>query len=138
MMEQLCRAYGAAYGLRSLALRLFSVYGTELRKQLLWDVCERLRAGDKQLTLGGTGAEIRDWVHATDAARAVAAFMMTASPMVPTINVGTGNGVSVAEVVGRLTVAWANEGAQAADAKFSGQSRAGDPFSLIAGTSALA
>jgi UDP-glucose 4-epimerase len=137
MMEQLCRAYGSAYGLRSLVLRFFSVYGPELRKQLLWDVCERLRAGDKELILGGIGAEIRDWVHVVDAARAVAAFMNTASPLVPTINVGTGHGVSVADVVGRLTDAWSNEGGQSVRAQYSGQSRAGDPFSLVAGTSAL-
>ncbi len=138
MMEQLCRAYGATYGLRSLALRFFSVYGPELKKQLLWDVCERIRAGDKELLLGGTGAEIRDWVHVADAARAIAAFMTNASPFVPTINVGTGRGVSVADVVGRLTGAWTAEGSPCARAKFSGQSRAGDPFSLVAGTSALA
>jgi UDP-glucose 4-epimerase len=138
MMEQLCRAYGATYGLRSIALRFFSVYGPELRKQLLWDVCEKIRAGDKELILGGTGAEIRDWVHVVDAARAVAAFMMMANRLAPTVNVGTGNGVSVADIVGRLTDAWAKEGAQFAHARFGGQSRAGDPFSLVAGTAALA
>jgi UDP-glucose 4-epimerase len=137
MMEQLCRAYGAAYGLRSLVLRFFSVYGPELKKQLLWDVCEKIRAGNKELTLGGTGAEIRDWVYVVDAARAIVALMMTASPLAPTINVGTGIGVSVVEVVRRITSAWAEQGAQPVRANFSGQSRAGDPFSMIAGTSAL-
>jgi len=137
-MEELCRAYGATFGVRSLVLRFFSVYGPELRKQLLWDVCERIRAGEQELILAGTGAEIRDWVHVADAARAVSALMLTASPLVPTINVGTGAGVSVADVVGTLTGAWAKEGAQSVHARFSGQSRAGDPFSLVAGTSALA
>jgi UDP-glucose 4-epimerase len=138
MMEQLCRAYGATYGLQSLALRFFSVYGPELKKQLLWDVCEKIRAGNKELVLGGTGAEIRDWVHVLDAARAIAAFMMMATPDVPTINVGTGIGVSVADVVGRLLGAWTEESVLSAPVKFSGQSRAGDPFSLVAGTSNLA
>jgi UDP-glucose 4-epimerase len=138
MMEQLCRAYGAAYGLRSLVLRFFSVYGPELRKQLLWDVCERIRAGERELTLSGTGAEIRDWVHVLDAARAIAAFMMSGSSQVPTLNVGTGSGVSVAEVVGMLTRAWASEGGPSVHARFSGQARAGDPFSLVANSAALA
>jgi UDP-glucose 4-epimerase len=137
MMEHLCRAYGATYGIRSLALRFFSVYGPELRKQLLWDVCERLRAGDQQLLLGGTGAEIRDWVYVTDAARAVAALMMTASAVVPTVNVGTGAGVAVEDLVARLSRAWAGAGSRPVSAHFSGQSRSGDPFSLVADGSAL-
>lgn len=61
MMEQLCRSYVQSFGIRCAVVRLFSVYGPNLRKQLLWDICSRLRSEQRTLNLGGTGAEIRDW-----------------------------------------------------------------------------
>ncbi|HJP68863.1 MAG TPA: SDR family oxidoreductase, partial [Sphingomicrobium sp.] len=49
MMEQLCRSYSTAFGIRSTVARLFSVYGPNLRKQLLWDICSRLEQGEREL-----------------------------------------------------------------------------------------
>ena len=46
-----------AYRLRSIVVRLFSVYGPHLRKQLLWDLCSRFHRGERTLVLGGTGDE---------------------------------------------------------------------------------
>jgi nucleoside-diphosphate-sugar epimerase len=37
MMEQLCQSYAITYNLRITVTRLFSVYGPNLRKQLLCD-----------------------------------------------------------------------------------------------------
>ena len=71
MMEQLCRSYAVTFGLRSTVARLFSVYGPNLRKQLLWDMCSRLQAGERTLVLGGTGAEVRDWIDVRDVDAAV-------------------------------------------------------------------
>jgi len=47
------------------------VYGSELRKQLLWDVCRKLSAGAERLELGGTGGELRDWTSVDDVVRAI-------------------------------------------------------------------
>ena len=69
MMEQMCRSYAVTFGIRSTVARLFSVYGPYLRKQLLWDLCSRLRSGEQTLVLGGTGAEMRDWTDVRDVAR---------------------------------------------------------------------
>jgi UDP-glucose 4-epimerase len=57
IMEELCRSYAASYGLRVTIARLFSVYGAELKKQLLWDMCTRLSTGSRPLVLGGSGNE---------------------------------------------------------------------------------
>ena len=54
MMESLCRSYIQTYGLDCRIVRLFSVYGPDLRKQLLWDICSRLEAGESPLLLGGS------------------------------------------------------------------------------------
>lgn len=128
MMESLCRSYGASYGLRSVVGRLFSVFGPGLRKQLLWDVCSRLEAGETALTLGGTGNELRDWTPVDEVVRALALLPQQASPETPAFNVGTGTATPVREVVQCLLRSWASP----ATLDFSGKSRPGDPFSLVA------
>jgi UDP-glucose 4-epimerase len=137
MMELLCRSYGDTYGVRSIALRLFSVYGPELRKQLLWDLCEKLRRGAAPIEMGGSGVELRDWVHVEDAVRAISECVWEAEPGVPVMNVGTGTSLSVAQVVDTVCKAWASEGGQRHLVKFSGRSRPGDPDSLVADNSKL-
>ena len=42
MMEQLCEEYSQIFGLETAVLRMFSVYGEGLRKQLLWDCSVKL------------------------------------------------------------------------------------------------
>jgi len=137
MMESLCRSYGSSYGLHSVVARLFSVFGAGLRKQLLWDFCGQLEAGRHPLQLGGTGEELRDWTDVRDVVRALALIAPLASTQAQAINVGTGLGLPVRQVAGWLADAW-GDGIAPSSIKFSGQSRAGDPFSLVADGSSLA
>jgi UDP-glucose 4-epimerase len=136
IMEELCRSYAASYGLRVSIARLFSVYGAELKKQLLWDICARLAAGTRPLVLGGTGNELRDWTEVRDVVRALDLLSAHASTEVVTINVGTGTGLSVQQIAGSIVRHWPLSAA--ADAlQFSGRSRPGDPFSLVANATKL-
>jgi UDP-glucose 4-epimerase len=65
--EELCRSYSETLGLRVAIIRIFSAYGVELRKQLLWDASRKALLGDCQFS--GTGRETRDWVNAEDVAK---------------------------------------------------------------------
>ena len=134
MMEQVCRAYAETYGLSVVNARLFSVYGPELRKQLLWDACQKLAAGAPVLELGGSGTELRDWTNIADVVRALERIADLASPEAPAINVGTGRGLNVAAVADLLVSAW-GEGTAV---RFSGLGRRGDPQSLVADAGRLA
>ena len=67
MTELLCESYARNFGLQTATVRWFSVYGPELRKQLLWDLCHRFKGRPATLEIGGTGNETRDWIHVTDA-----------------------------------------------------------------------
>ena len=137
MMESLCQSYGASFGLRSVIARLFSVYGVGLQKQLLWDICNRIEAYPSRIELGGTGEELRDWVCVDDVARVLASLGEYANVSAPTFNVGTGSGTSVREIAQLLINAWVNERGGVPELGFSGQSREGDPFSLVADTHRL-
>jgi UDP-glucose 4-epimerase len=134
MMEQLCRSYAITFGLRSTVARLFSVYGPNLRKQLLWDICSRLKAGERKLVLGGTGAELRDWTDVRDVARL---FAKIAGPPQPgtfhVINAGSGLGTTVARVAALIATYWGG----GISVEFSGVVRAGDPPSLLADDTTL-
>ncbi len=131
MMEQLCRSYASSYGLRCLVLRLFSVYGPGLRKQLLWELCRRLQDAPDSIELSGTGEELRDWTHVSDVLRSIETMADMASPEVPTLNVGTGRATSVREFAQMVVDAFA-KGGQRSKLHFNGKVRAGDPFSLVA------
>lgn len=132
MMEELCRSYATNFGLKIVIPRLFSVYGTEIKKQFFWDLCGKLSAG-KSVELGGTGNELRDWTHISDVVRALEPLSHIASEKAPTLNLATGIATSIHDIATDIASYWG--GASAANRiRFSGQSRAGDPFSLVADT----
>ena len=105
-------------------VRLFSLYGPTLRKQLLWDACHKLR-GDRA-AFAGSGTERRDWVHVDDAVDLLERAAASAAPAL-LVKGGTGNGTPVARV-GELQRATLGGPVPT----FSGQARAGDPHDLIA------
>ncbi len=125
LCEELCIEHGRAHGTASTVLRLFSVYGPGLRKQLLWDACRKARAGD--LAFGGSGLEERDWLHVDDAAALVVAAAAHASADAPVVNGGSGHGARVCDVVVQIC-----RELGAGDPRFTGEGRAGDPSRYIA------
>lgn len=131
MMESISRSYGENFGLNVAIVRLFSVYGAELQKQLIWDICRKLDAGASgPLELGGTGNEVRDWIHVSDAARLLWLAQRACSGHCPAVNGGTGRGISVRDVASAVCGAWNLP----AGLRFSGVGRPGDPHSLVADT----
>lgn len=142
MMELLCRSHGDTYALDFRVARLFSVYGPELKKQLLWDMCTRLAAGETMLMLGGTGQELRDWTHVSDVVAALTRVAFNSDPALggETVNIGTGVGTPVHTIAQSVIEAWHAQGSVGSNTplQFSGQSRPGDPFSLVADPTRLA
>ncbi len=124
MCEQLAQSYARTHELSVAIVRLFSIYGSGLQRQLLWDACCKLRAGRAQFS--GSGRERRDWVHVDDAAKLLVAAATHATPEI--VNGGTGTGASVADVVAKL---FAELGATTAPS-FDGVTRAGDPPDYVA------
>ncbi len=136
MMEELCRTYAANFGLLVVLPRLFSVYGPGLKKQLLWDLCGKFAAGG-QITLGGSGDELRDWIDVRDVVQALERLGKLASAQAPVINLASGCGTPVREIAAMVSSQWEDSGATSQNVTFSGRSRPGDPFSLVAGVSKI-
>jgi UDP-glucose 4-epimerase len=132
MMEAAAASWAGNFGLRVVLVRLFSVYGPGLRKQLVWEVLNRLARGERRLSLGGTGSETRDWLHIADAASMLVAAAGLASPAAPGFNGCTGTPVSVRDTVLALAQGFGAD----VDLVFDGQSRVGDPAHLVGRPSA--
>lgn len=128
MLEQLMQSYAENFGLRGVIVRLFSVYGPWLSKQLLWDLCSRLAGGAERLELGGDGGELRDWTDISDIARLLCLAESVASTDVPVINGGSGIATPVRDIARMLVEAW---GGHTVPVEFSGIVRHGDPYSLV-------
>jgi UDP-glucose 4-epimerase len=126
MAEDLCLSYHRSFQVAVSVIRFFSLYGPGLRKQLLWDACNRLAQGGA-LEFFGTGNEVRDWLHVRDAAALVR--MVAEAPAAGLIvNGGSGKKVTVRDVLAR-TAAFLETGAQLS---FNGCEREGDPAHLEA------
>jgi dTDP-L-rhamnose 4-epimerase len=104
--EELCLCVGRAYGIPSVALRLFNVYGP---RQALSNPYTGVAAIFSSRLLNGQpplvfedGRQSRDFVHVTDVARAFHVALATPSVRDVDINVGTGRPTSVAEVARHL------------------------------------
>jgi UDP-glucose 4-epimerase len=136
MMEDLCCSYRETYGLNCSVVRLFSVYGSEIKKQLLWDICSRLFAGHSPLRLEGSGQELRDWTHVSDVVAALELIALAPKTTKKNfaINIGTGIGTSVRDIAQIVIDTWdeRSDGTERSLLHFSGKSRVGDPQSLVA------
>lgn len=131
--ELLCESYAHNFGLKIAIVRLFSVYGPGLCKQLLWDLSHRFQQSPSILELHGTGNEVRDWLFVKDAVRVLilAAEKASCTPFI--VNGGTGIATCVRDITTILCQAWG----ESPQIKFSGKQRSGDPFSLVADTQNL-
>ena len=131
MMEMLCQSYIRNYGMHIAIVRLFSVYGAGLEKQLLWDLCNKLIANPEVIRLGGTGQELRDWIHISDVVRLLEHLTVSHQSLLA-LNGGTGTGMEVREITRLVSSFWDQE----PKIEFSGQQRQGDPPFLVADVSA--
>lgn len=69
--EELCGYYAKNYLLKITIIRFFSLYGPELKKQLIWEACNRLLANKGKAVFYGNGDELRDWLYIDDAVKLI-------------------------------------------------------------------
>lgn len=132
MAEALLSEYSAVFGIRTAALRVFSAYGPGLRRQILWDVCEKA-AVSSTVQLFGTGEESRDFVHAADVARAARVVAEKGELQGEVYNVATGKETTIRSLAVRL----AGCVRPGSTVVFSGVERAGDPSRWVADISRI-
>ena len=113
-------------------MRIFSAYGSGLRKQLLWDIYQKyLNTG--RIDLFGTGNETRDFIHISDILRALELILAYQGPE-EIFNVANGEEVSIRE----LAEIYAKQLGENTDiVRFNGETKVGDPQNWRADISLL-
>lgn len=120
--EIICKEYHTQFNLQVCSVRIFSAYGPGLKKQLLWDIWQKIQENNN-VTLFGTGKETRDFIYITDLVDALLCVINNATYTGEVYNVANGEEISIetiAEVYKR------NCGKEI-NVHFSGNERKGDP-----------
>lgn len=135
IIEKLSEMYVRNYNLRITCTRIFSVYGEGLKKQLLWDVCSKIKNANKGdvITCFGTGNEFRDWIHINDVCKSLFEISKLSCPLMY-INIGTGLPHTVSYLVNSIAKHWFSD-SDYIKISFNNQVRDGDPFSLVSDNS---
>jgi UDP-glucose 4-epimerase len=124
MAEQLCHSANRHFGLRCVLIRYFSLYGPELRKQLLWDLAAKLSSSSPSIELFGTGQETRDMFYIDDAVRLAWTMSSIDGSDNLIINGGSGEATTVRDIASALI----GQLGLSMELRFNGQSREGDPI----------
>jgi UDP-glucose 4-epimerase len=130
LVEQLFALYQRQFGTRCRLIRFFSLYGPGLRKQVIWDLAQKLASRPVELSLAGTGEETRDFLHVEDAACLITLVGERVDEAPFVINGGTGQSVTVRQVVEQF-IATAKLRTKI---RFTGLVRPGDPVHYEADT----
>ena len=124
--ERMCLIFGSAYGIPTVALRFFNVYGPRQALSnpytgVLAIFASRLLNGRAPLVFED-GQQRRDFVSVADAARACRLALERDEAAGEVINVGSGRSVSVLEIFDELRLALGSD----VEAEVTGKARAGD------------
>jgi UDP-glucose 4-epimerase len=96
--EQLCYLYHVNYGLPTVALRYFTVYGPRQRPDMAFHRFIRAGLREEPITLYGDGEQTRDFTFVADAAAATMNAGLTGVPGA-VYNIGGGSRVSINHVL---------------------------------------
>ncbi len=95
--EELCRMYTQLFGVPTAIVRIFSVYGPRLQKQLFWDTYHKYLK-NKQVELFGAGTESRDFIYIDDLVRAFDLIIQKSPFQADIYNAGSGEADTIRDV----------------------------------------
>jgi UDP-glucose 4-epimerase len=130
--EQICKEFHDFYSIKTCSVRIFSVYGPGLKKQLFWDLYNKVTTGTP-FSLYGTGYESRDFIHVLDLMKAIELVTKNASFNADVFNIANGREILIKDAV-LVFFKFFNQDIKYS---FSGDKREGDPLNWLADISKL-
>lgn len=131
--DRYANIYASVFGLSTVALRCFALFGPRHRKQVVFDLMNKLRAGQGAAEVIGTGEEERDLCYVSDIVRAACTVALRAPFQGEVYNAGG----TVPIKIGRLAEMIAEAMGFEPRLTFTGVTRPGDPNVLVADVSRL-
>ncbi|MBC7740770.1 MAG: NAD-dependent epimerase/dehydratase family protein [Bdellovibrionaceae bacterium] len=101
-LEEYVKYYARVHKLSMGAFRIFSTYGPTLKRQLIYDLVQKMIRNPELISVYGDGTEARDLSFVTDQAAAICTLVEKVNPNGDIYNVGSGQLYTVNEVIERL------------------------------------
>jgi UDP-glucuronate 4-epimerase len=103
--ELLGHVYSYLFGIRFLALRLFTVYGPRQRPDLAINTFVRLMRAGKAISMFGDGSTRRDYTHVSDIVAGIKSALTYDKSAYEVINLGNNQTISLREMIDALEAA---------------------------------
>jgi UDP-glucose 4-epimerase len=132
LAEKVCKEFWTLFGIRTCSLRMFSVYGPGLKKQLFWDLYMKAKTRTP-FNLYGSGNESRDFINIIDLEKAIELVFEFSNFEADIINIANGKEIRIKDAVSVFFSFFDFD----INYSFSGDSRQGDPVCWLADISKL-
>lgn len=93
--EHYCRVFYDVYGLPTVSLRYFTVYGPRMRPDLAISIFTRKMLKNEKITIFGDGTQTRDFTYIDDIVQANKKLLDSSNADGKVMNIGSGNRISV-------------------------------------------
>jgi len=97
--EHYCRVFYEVYGLPTVSLRYFTVYGPRMRPDLAISIFTKKMLANEPITVFGDGDQTRDFTYIEDIVKANLDLLKTGAADGCVMNVGGGNRITVNELI---------------------------------------
>ena len=99
MGEHYCRVFEELYGIRSISLRYFTVYGPRMRPDLAIHIFMHKALNNEPITIFGDGTKTRDFTYIDDIVRANITAMTKGAGV---YNIGGGHTISIQQLADKI------------------------------------
>lgn len=100
--EHYCRVFYEVYGLPTVSLRYFTVYGPRMRPDLAISIFTRKMFKNEKITIFGDGTQTRDFTYIDDIVQANKKLLDICKADGKVMNIGSGNRISVNDLAMNL------------------------------------
>jgi len=100
--EHYCRVFYEVYGLPTVSLRYFTVYGPRMRPDLAISIFTRKMLANEPITVFGDGEQTRDFTYIDDIVRANCELLRTSAADGHAMNIGGGHRITVNDLITHL------------------------------------
>lgn len=100
--EHLCRVYASNWGVPTVSLRYFTVYGPRQRPDMAMHRLVEAALGDRPFPMYGDGEQVRDFTYVDDVVRANVLAVSAEVPAGTVVNVAGGTRSSLLEIIGLI------------------------------------
>ncbi len=133
MAEDICEFFNTVYKFNIITLRIFSVYGPGLRKQIFWDLYQKVKKTGR-MDMWGTGEESRDYIFIDDLVEAIYLAATTQKANKRVWNVASGEEIFIKDIASLYAE---KLGISEDKISYNGIIREGDPLNWCADISLL-